>query len=391
MNRLIDIRFGILLLLTLLVVGCGDKDTPAFMPSNSVFVMYIQLPESEAITRGEGDSKDIFADKAYESSVKTIDVWVFPSGSTSQIDLGDGTKKDYLYEHMGQTSLSQRLTTVSFKVADSFISNNEGLKLDIYVVINAASVGLSWDDNGTTTKSALEALSFSGSYFDINTLTSIDDFIVEKGLPMSGYLKNADIITEEGQYTTEHVMIKRAVSKLRFVLAKAPGMDNAKIHSISLSGGKIPVSEYVFSGTLAENGADLHNDWTGTDYVTNGYEWSGMSSVAIPEHQDPASLKWSSADYTPQSWEDAINDAIADKTALEYTRAYLRESPLKLTGSISYEVVNGETKTANFSMANEGDFLRNHSWTVYIYLYQNGLVFEVAKWDTESHSFKPFI
>ena len=58
---------------------------------------------------------------------------------------------------------------------------------------------------------------------------------------------------------------------------------------------------------------------------------------------------------------------------------YFRESDKKLTGTITYTVQerekNGEEwtdwkteqKTATFSMVDKGDFLRNHSWIVYVF------------------------
>ena len=399
------IKIWVFMLLALLVTGCSEDEVPPVVADKPVFVMYIQLPESVLATTRSESEYDIFADLSIESRVKSLDVWVFPSGNSTQIDMGDGvTKKDYLYDHLDAAAFTQGVTTITFNVGDDFLVYNDGLTLDIYVVVNASSIGKSWNLQGTTTKAELENIVFgfdgdTDTYFGTTTLTTpadIDDDvtnnIVGKGLPMSGYLKNAAIISQDGQFTTDKIFIKRSVSKLRFVLAKAAGMAQAKINSIKLDGGKIPTNIYIFRGTEEDNGAALHDTWTATTYVTNDDITWNLGTVSIPEHPNPASLKWGNS-FTPQAWEDALNDAIDNGTALEYTRIYLRESPLKLSGTINYQTINGDNvdKDVNFEMDNEGDILRNHSWTVYIYLYQGGLVFEVAKWGTQSVDVKPFI
>ena len=50
---------------------------------------------------------------------------------------------------------------------------------------------------------------------------------------------------------------------------------------------------------------------------------------------------------------------------------YFRESDKQLTGTITYTYtdngVKKDNQEATFSMADPGDFLRNHSWIIYIY------------------------
>ena len=70
---------------------------------------------------------------------------------------------------------------------------------------------------------------------------------------------------------------------------------------------------------------------------------------------------------------------VDDEPLKQLGLTYLRESDKKLTGTITYHVkerVNVETawenvtateKKATFSMADPGDFLRNHSWIVYVF------------------------
>jgi hypothetical protein len=85
-----------------------------------------------------------------------------------------------------------------------------------------------------------------------------------------------------------------------------------------------------------------------------------------------------------------INDD-PDPLLLEFGTTYFRESDKQLTGTISYTVQldnTPEDKTATFTMADAGDFTRNHSWTILI-LYDGKLnVFNVVnlgirKWDNK--------
>jgi hypothetical protein len=81
-----------------------------------------------------------------------------------------------------------------------------------------------------------------------------------------------------------------------------------------------------------------------------------------------------------QEYEDLIDKAISgnykahvgDENLKELGLTYLRESDKRLTGTITYTYNENNSltdtqATATFSMANPGDFLRNHSWIVYVY------------------------
>ena len=71
-----------------------------------------------------------------------------------------------------------------------------------------------------------------------------------------------------------------------------------------------------------------------------------------------------------QEYENLINSGL-QKSPAELTEVgpfYLRESDRKLTGTIYYQVnADGAERSANFSMADDGDFTRNHTWIVYAY------------------------
>ena len=52
---------------------------------------------------------------------------------------------------------------------------------------------------------------------------------------------------------------------------------------------------------------------------------------------------------------------------IQVGRFYFRETNRKVTGTITYQIGNGEEKQTPFSMVDEGDFSRNHTWIVYGY------------------------
>jgi hypothetical protein len=71
-----------------------------------------------------------------------------------------------------------------------------------------------------------------------------------------------------------------------------------------------------------------------------------------------------------QEYEDMINAAVTAGYLKQIGLTYLRESDKQLTGTITYtysEGGNNHSESIDFSMAAPGDFLRNHSWIVYIY------------------------
>ena len=115
-------------------------------------------------------------------------------------------------------------------------------------------------------------------------------------------------------------------------------------------------------------------------YVSGSINYGSLAIDAIPKVKDPMSYAYDS--QTAQEYEDLIDRAIAgsykadegDDPLMELGLTYLRESDKKLTGTIKYRVQELEEnvwetkeKTATFSMANPGDFLRNRSWIVYVF------------------------
>ena len=244
------------------------------------------------------------------------------------------------------------------------------------------------------------------------------------GLPMSGVLKNQPIY---GSYPTLRVgtqdamatlQLTRAVSKLRFVLCQKKEKDNAKkklvsIDKIELNESVIPTASYLMPVTKPS--------YTSVGYVSTAINYGSIEEEnigVIPSVKNP--MVYAYETQSAQEYEDLINHAadgdesrkaeniawlngygarnnvpelkvenftgaILQTNSLSWPQlkelglTYLRESDKKLTGTITYHVkerVNVETawenvtateKKATFSMADPGDFLRNHSWIVYVF------------------------
>ena len=244
------------------------------------------------------------------------------------------------------------------------------------------------------------------------------------GLPMSGVLKNQPIY---GSYPTLRVgtqdamatlQLTRAVSKLRFVLCQKKEKDNAKkklvsIGKIELNGSVIPTASYLMPVEKPS--------YTSVGYVSTPIDYGSIEEEnigVIPSVKNP--MVYAYETQSAQEYEDLINHAAdgdesrkAENIAwlngygarnnvpelkvenftgailqtnslswpqlMELGPTYFRESDKKLTGTITYTVQerekNGEEwtdwktehKTADFSMADPGDFLRNHSWIVYVF------------------------
>lgn len=398
-NRWVDIRLLLLTWLVLLVAGCSDDNAlehKSATTDRSSFMMYIYLPN--ATTRSGEDDRNIYIDKPFERAIHSLRIWVFArNGSKQLIDISndDGATNGALYVNVGSIDETVSVLQQAFNVEDGF--NQKYPYLDIYVIANIASMGIeeSWcnpKNNETLQEmeNRIEALQLDANTFGVGSMVSDAS---ATGLPMSGYIKEAAVSAQGVVYTTMNVKVQRAVSKLRFVFAKSPTTSEATITSVKLNPGMIPTTETLFSGTDEANGAKLPA--TGNSYggTYNAAEIDFGAPATINTNVMPSALSWSGSGNR-QEWEDVLNAAIANNEATEHVRAYLHESDQRLTGTIKYKLTTaGAEKEATFQMSESptGQFLRNHSWTVYAFFTEGGLIYEVANWDEEAVTYKPFI
>ena len=389
-----------LLLMAMLLMACGgsEEENSSIPEDEDCYLdIYVYAPDRPIVTRG--DVGEIKARTEAESNVHTLQIWVFKSSNGDPVGYLNAGGNDEAYDVTGATISDPSILNEKgqqvyrMKVEKHFADNPEAV--DVYVVANAASCGLTTLGK-TTTRAQLNNAKIGSDYFGTTDLYGIDDLesgkrIYTNGLPMSAVLKNQPIsgkfpalrIGSESQIATLH--LTRAVSKLRFVLCriKENASSNKKLVSIDeiqLNSGvvntscQIPTETYLMPGTYSYTNNYVSD---GITYVSDT-ETGRLLPASIPQVIDPLAYAYETQDA--QEYENLIDKAISgealanvgDEKLKELGLTYLRESDKQLTGTITYTYNEDNSptnteKTVPFSMAAAGDFLRNHSWIIYIY------------------------
>ncbi len=353
-----------LLLLALLLTACQGSDEDNSSPDDCYLDIYVYAPDRPIVTRS--DVGEIPPSNDAEKKVNTLQVWVFKSNGGAKVGYLNDTKPTYLNETNQQK--------YRMKVAKEFADHPEAV--DVYVVANAETCGLDLSESSTR-KTLDDAVIGKDSpvegecYFSPAEKQSS---VPSKGLPMSAILKNQSIsgsfpalrIGSETEMTT--LKLTRAVSKLRFVLCRKDDTDATKqlqtINTIELNGGQIPLQTFLMPGTTGYT--NFKSDKTDKiSYLTAPLL---PNDTDIPKVEDP--LVYAYETQTAQEYEELINDAVSKGKLNQLGLTYLRESDLQLKGNINYTYRDGSTDNTvdtEFSMAAPGDFLRNHSWIIYIF------------------------
>ena len=373
MKKVLNIEVWMLLVIVLLT-ACSDHSGEGSDENDDCFLnIYVYAPEHPMLTRA--DVGTIASRTAKEHEVKTLQIWVFKHSDGGLVGYLEA-KPTFLNETPGQEKFQ-------IKVLDKVFADHPE-NVDVYVVANAGSCGLATGDNSLkerTKREELDAAMIGEGYFGVNTLVS-ESYMQTEGLPMSGVLKNQSIY---GSYPTLRVgtqdamatlQLTRAISKLRFVLCRVKEEDNAKKILVSvgnnqlniqLDGSVIPTASYLMPVPNPSY----------TSYVSTAVSYGNVEKATIPEVDNPMIYIYEKQEA--QEYEDLINSAVNAGHLKELGPTYLRESDKKLTGTITYQTkerediktkwddITEKNETAHFSMALEGDFLRNHSWIVYIY------------------------
>ena len=373
------------LLMAMLLMACGgsEEENSSIPEDEDCYLdIYVYAPDRPIVTRGDVGEIEIRA--AEESEVHTLQIWVFKSSNGDLVGYLNAGGDDEAYSNTGAKIPDPSILNETgqqiyrMKVEKSFANNPEAV--DVYVVANAASCGLT--ALGKTTSRAdlndakIEKINDDIDYFGTTNRYGIDDLesgtrkrIYTNGLPMSAVLKNQPIsgkfpalrIGTESQIATLH--LTRAVSKLRFVLCRVDDTHSSKklvkINDISLAANQIPTRTYLIP----------RETYTFT-YVTTAIDYGEVQKDAIRVANNP--LDYAYETQAAQAYENMINQAIAEEKLTEFGLTYLRESDKQLTGTITYTYNEDNSptnteETVPFSMAAAGDFLRNHSWIIYIY------------------------
>lgn len=394
MKRKRDIEMWMLLVIMLLT-ACSDHSEGGNEEKGDCFLnIYVYAPGHPMLTRA--DVGEITSKTADEYKVDSLQIWVFKHSDGSLVGYMPPTTPTFLNE-------TDRQEMFRMEVSKEFADHP--VNVDVYVVANAGSCsltqgGASLTLTRTTTRAQLDSAKIAASSFGVGNGTFVANSVVSpvskvpsNGLPMSGVLKNQSIY---GSYPTLRVgnqdamatlQLTRAVSKLRFVLCQKKEKDTPKKKLVSIDG--IQLNNGVTLGTSCQIPTESYlmpvaNPSYAT-YVSGSINYGSLAIDAIPKVKDPMSYTYDS--QTAQEYEDLIDRAIAgsykadegDDPLMELGLTYLRESDKKLTGTITYSVKERENvktgwenvtpieKSATFSMANAGDFLRNRSWIVYVF------------------------
>ncbi len=338
----------------------------------TMLTIYVFSPEQPIITRG--DVGPVNASEA-ENKVNSLQLWVFDTS---------GNKVGYLNTTETATLNTGQGTIYQIPVSDEFAQNKPNV--DVYVLANvtATNCGISATlDENTTREALIEQAKITSDHFGL-TSASLTTAVPDDGLPMAGILKNQPVIGDApvlrigNETNIATVPLTRAVSKMRFFFANVETAPKLTITRITLNGSLIPNEEYLFtqSKTLTYD-----DDANAASILA--------SSIEVAKKKDPA--KYIYKGQTAQEYENLMVGAELS-LAGPY---YLRESGKILTGTITY-TVEGMTKpmSATFTMKEQGDFLRNHSWIVYAYY--EGLsgmqvvTVDVTDWVAKSYNYEVY-
>ena len=390
-NKIID--KWMLLLMAVLLTACsgGNEENNGPSEEEDCFLeIYVYAPGRPIVTRGDEGEIDPTDD---ESKVTSLKIWVFK--------YADGTPVGYLE---ADPSLLSATTPRKYlmKLDREFVKNPTNV--DVYVVANAESYVNSTDENETielkesTKRSQLDKAVIGQTSFGISISSRVES-VPQEGLPMSAVLRNQPIF---GSFPTLHVgednkmatlELTRAVSKLRFVLCRMEAESTSKkfvsIDGIQLNGGQIPTTSYLMPGTYSYTGkydgnpiiyVNAENKLTDIPAVDNplvyvydtqsAQEYENLIDAAVKSDLDKLKA------YGQANNIDELKNLTADDLPQlkQLGLTYLRESDKQLAGVINYtyKEIEGDNEvqvqaTADFTMAAPGDFLRNHSWIVYVY------------------------
>ena len=336
----------------------------------TMLTIYVFSPEQPIITRG--DVGPVNASEA-ENKVNSLQLWIFDTS---------GNKVGYLSTTETATLNAGQGAIYQIPVSDEFAQNKPNV--DVYVLANAtaANCGISTTlDENTTREALIEQAKITSNHFGL-TSASPTTAVPDDGLPMAGILKNQPVIGDApvlrigNETNIATVPLTRAVSKMRFFFANVETAPKLTITRITLNGSLIPNEEYLFTQSKTLN------------YDTNVASIF-TSSIEVAKKEDPAQYI-----YKGQTAQEYENLMVGAELSLAGPY-YLRESGKILTGTITY-TVKGMSKpmSATFTMKEQGDFLRNHSWIVYAYY--EGLsgmqvvTVDVTDWVAKSYNYEVY-
>lgn len=336
-----------------------DRPEPTEPPKLSI---QIYTPDRPTVTRGDTG----FAEpEEAEKNVHGLDIWVFEAGTET------------LVGHLSpEVSKSFEGGTYQIPVDENFAERHPNV--DVFVLVNVYQANTGLNLTSPTRASLLEAkIQHQGAtdYFGVTALTKEPSETY--GLPMSGILLNQVLTVNLPVLKVDPpVKVMRAVSKVRFLFSRTDTGDSEifKIKGITLADNVIPTAEYLFLDPSNDLKYHIDNTYeSGVALVTSD---EGNEIPDIPISAYPAKYAYDNNNESQpqgQDYEDLIarglqgvdNNGVPE--IVQVGRFYFRETNQKVTGTITYQIGNGDEKQTTFSMVDEGDFSRNHTWIVYGY------------------------
>ena len=348
------------MILALMLMACSSSssDEVEKTPSQeeeeqqTMLSFYVYAPEHPLLTRAAVGDVDPIGE---EAKVNSLQIWVFETANGKLVAYYEPKTSDIEKLNTDEGDVYQ------IPVTHDFASRRP--RVDVFVLVNATNSTA----GSNATRAELEAALLSNSVFGAEVLKNQ---VPDAGLPMSGVLKNQPVAGEKPvlRIGTDYsematVRLARAVSKLRFVFSALTGSDLA-ITGITIDEALMTDEEYLF----------LDEPYNGRNYHIKSYLSSAVpfisasaSPLAVKEVTDPLEYTFIDGVEDAQDYETRICQAIDAGTLTSWGPFYLPESDKLLKGTVTYTVGGGAPVTANFSMAEAGDFTRNHTWLVYAY------------------------
>lgn len=374
----------------LLLTGCSkNEDSPE--ETKPVINVYVYSPEHPMITRGDKGNVDPIGN---ESLIKSLQIWVFEHGTGNFVSYYKPETVNKLNEEKG--------VTYQLSVTEAFSKADPKPNVDVYVVANAASCGLTkltnynpeaQDEETQHFRSVLEDAKIGSASFGLSPLTTA---VPSDGLPMSGVMHDVAVTGSAPVFKISSVELKRAVSKLRFIFSKDDAGTSVTIKGIRLGvvlgsnneetlEPQIPSEEFLF---LKADNSRYH---IGTSYEAGGTELlpddSPLRTTGINSNDDPVKYTYQPG-QNAQEYEDLIAEGlktvyenevkVRDPELSEVGPYYLRETDKQLCGVITYQKGTAAEQKAKFEMKAAGDFSRNHTWIVYAYYGVDGMQVEAV-------------
>ena len=336
----------------LLAVSCSSSDeTEEKQPT--MLTVYVYSPDRPMLIRSAFDEVNPSVE---ESKITRLQIWIFENTD----DENNGKKVAYFDTEETSLLSAGEGATYKIRVSDDFAQRKPSV--DVYVIANLPKGEYGNTLNKESTREEVLAATIPEGYFGLSTLTTT---VPAEGLPMAGKLEEQPVIgvapvLRVGTTTNiATVQLTRCVSKVRFAFANTTGSSNLYITGITLDTEMIPNAEYLIPRTSIE---------TNDDYNSTSVTLFSGSENPVASVPNPTIYIYDGQEA--QEYEDLINGAGLTMVG----PFYLRESDQKLSGTISYkigesyeEVEEDEATNGVFTMNQEGDFSRNHTWIIYAY------------------------